>query len=274
MSGQGLEMADGILGLSPKNYGRHSLLPELKINGLIDRTIVSFSNSFYQNTSNFNITGDKDSYVIFGGINQTQIVGGENGLQSLKLVKGRLNPTMYWGTLGRGFRYGKNSLMDPNEDLPILAVIDSGTTLMVVPEVIYEKLIQQIADKMKNDHEVNMICARSEGPDIDVCYFNNTMCAAIAPKLSPISFLFDQSIFELKSQAYLKDDLNKVEETGKEVNACVLDIRPGKDKENPNERRFLMGNTFLKNFYSVYDYDWEEIKLGVNIHSQQLANAY
>lgn len=69
MSGQGLEMADGILGLSPKNYGRHSLLPELKINGLIDRTIVSFSNSFYQNTSNFNMTGDKDSYVIFGGIN-------------------------------------------------------------------------------------------------------------------------------------------------------------------------------------------------------------
>ena len=54
MSGQGLEMADGILGLSPKNYGRHSLLPELKINGLIDKTIVSFSNAFYQNTSNFN----------------------------------------------------------------------------------------------------------------------------------------------------------------------------------------------------------------------------
>jgi hypothetical protein len=39
-------MADGILGLSPKNYGRHSLLPELKISGLIDKTIVSFSNSF------------------------------------------------------------------------------------------------------------------------------------------------------------------------------------------------------------------------------------
>lgn len=51
-------MADGILGLSPKNYGRHSLLPELKINGLIDRTIVSFSNSFYKNTTNFNLTQD------------------------------------------------------------------------------------------------------------------------------------------------------------------------------------------------------------------------
>jgi len=47
-------MADGILGLSPKNYGRHSLLPELKISGLIDRTIVSFSNAFLEGTRNFN----------------------------------------------------------------------------------------------------------------------------------------------------------------------------------------------------------------------------
>lgn len=58
-------MADGILGLSPKNYGRHSLLPELKIGGLIDKTIVSFSNGFYGTNS------DLESYVIFGGLNAT-----------------------------------------------------------------------------------------------------------------------------------------------------------------------------------------------------------
>ena len=32
-SSKGLTMADGILGLSPKNYGQHSLLIELKIAG-------------------------------------------------------------------------------------------------------------------------------------------------------------------------------------------------------------------------------------------------
>ena len=62
-------MADGILGLSPKNYGRHSLLPELKISGLIDKTVVSFSNAYYRNTGNFNVTKDQASYVIFGGMN-------------------------------------------------------------------------------------------------------------------------------------------------------------------------------------------------------------
>lgn len=71
INGKGLEMADGILGLSPKNYGRSSLLPELKIAGLIDRTIVSFSNSFYKHSANFNASGDDNSYVIFGGLNAT-----------------------------------------------------------------------------------------------------------------------------------------------------------------------------------------------------------
>lgn len=128
---------------------------------------------------------------------------------------------------------------------------------------------------MKDDHDVNMICTRStDGPEIDVCYFNNTLCSPIVPKLEPIKFLFDQSVFELKSQAYLKDDFNRIEETNQDVNACVIDLRPGKDNDHPDERRFLMGNTFLKNFYSVYDYDWEQIKLGVNIHSQSLASAY
>ena len=64
-------MADGILGLSPKNYGEHSLLPELKIAGLIDRTIVSFSNAFLEGSDNFDLSKDKNSYVIFGGMNSS-----------------------------------------------------------------------------------------------------------------------------------------------------------------------------------------------------------
>ena len=177
---------------------------------------------------------------------------------------------MYWGAEGRGFKYGSKTLMNPEKEKAILAVIDSGTTLMVLPYTIFDSFVQEIASKVKNDHSVNMICTRTPGSDeneIDVCYFNNTKCSQIAPKLEPIKFVFDKSVFELKPQAYLKDDQNEIEETGKNVDACVVDIRPGKDKNHPDERRFLMGNTFLKNFYSVYDYDWEQIRLGVNIHS-------
>lgn len=35
-----------------------------------------------------------------------------------------------------------------------------------------------------------------------------------------------------------------------------------------------MGNTFLKNFVSVYDFDQQQVRLGVNVHSEKLAKAY
>ena len=90
--------------------------------------------------------------------------------------------------------------MDPEEEEPILAVVDSGTTLMVLPQVIFSNMINDIASRMKDDHEVNMICTRSSDQrDIEVCYFNNTMCHQIEHKLEPIKFVFDKSVFELSS---------------------------------------------------------------------------
>lgn len=84
---------------------------------------------------------------------------------------------MYWGSTGRGFKYGSKVLMDPQEDTPVLAVIDSGTTLMILPQLIFDKFINEIAKKMQNDHSVNMICTRvAGGNEIEVCYFNNTKC--------------------------------------------------------------------------------------------------
>jgi hypothetical protein len=95
----------------------------------------------------------------------------------MALLKGKKNPTMYWGVSGRGFKYGSKVLMDPEDEEPILAVVDSGTTLMVLPQVIFTNMINEIASKMKDDHDVNMICTRSsDHNDIEVCYFNNTMC--------------------------------------------------------------------------------------------------
>jgi len=57
----------------------------------------------------------------------------------------------------------------------------------------------------------------------------------------------------------------------------MFEIKPAKDQNKPeghHEHHFLMGNTFLKNFVSVYDYDQQSVSLGVNIHSKNLAKAY
>ena len=147
--------------------------------------------------------------------------------------------------------------MDPEEATPLLAVIDSGTTVMLLPSKVFEGFINQLAAKFKDDHSVNMICTKSsDAPgEIELCFFNSTTCKQMYSKLEPIKFVFDKAVFELSSEAYLKDDLNVIEETGQKVPACMIDLRSGKDKVTGSSR-FLMGNSFLKNFYSVYDYDW------------------
>ena len=39
-----------------------------------------------------------------------------------------------------------------------------------------------------------------------------------------------------------------------------------------NNGNFLLGDLFLKHFYSIYDYDHELISLGVNTHSKDVAS--
>jgi len=106
MQSKGLDGTDGILGLSPKDYGERSILPGLKRGGMIDRMIISFSNAFHKSSFKAKFHPDLDSYMVFGGYNETQIVGGSEGLFSMPLASKKLNPTTFWGVEGQGFLYG------------------------------------------------------------------------------------------------------------------------------------------------------------------------
>lgn len=94
---KGLESCDGILGLSPKDYGSHSLIPALKREGLIERQVISFSNAFHEASFKSRNYDDKQSYMVFGGYNESQIVGGAGGLFNMPLASKELNPTAFWG---------------------------------------------------------------------------------------------------------------------------------------------------------------------------------
>ena len=52
---KGLDRCDGILGLSPKDYGTHSIIPSLKREGLIQRSLISFSNAFFNTTFKYKL---------------------------------------------------------------------------------------------------------------------------------------------------------------------------------------------------------------------------
>lgn len=56
------------------------------------------------------------------------------------------------------------------------------------------------------------------------------------------------------------------------MHACSIGVRGHfKEYNNPKKTRYLLGNIFLKNFYSIYDFDKQTMGFGVNIHSQGLA---
>ena len=50
------------------------------------------------------------------------------------------------------------------------------------------------------------------------------------------------------------------------IHKCRL---PGK-----NKNLFLIGDAFLKHFYSVYDFDRDTVSLGVNMHSKDKVSMY
>lgn len=144
--------------------------------------------------------------MVFGGYNESQIVGGADGLFNMPLASKELNPTNFWGVEGQGFMYGSTMIYNPETEPPLLAVIDSGTTLCVIPYNIYDGLMMGIAKKLKHDTSVDFVCTREEDSEtLGPCYFNKTRCVDITSKLEPMKFIFGNTVFEIKIDAFLKD---------------------------------------------------------------------
>ena len=130
--------------------------------------------------------------------------------------------------------------MDPEHDQPTLAVIDSGTTLIMVPSKCYEGVMTGIADKVKDDPSVSFVCTREEdSKSLGACYFNNTRCLDVTHLMDPMKFIFGNVVYELKIDAFLKD----VSANGKVVESppgplaagesydggCMVELRPQKE---------------------------------------------
>jgi hypothetical protein len=89
-------------------------------------------------------------------------------------------------------------------------------------------------------------------------------CDSVAKKLKPVGFQMSDYVFELNPMQYLyKANENKCYFV---IHKCRL---PGKNKD-----LFLVGDAFLRHFYSVYDFDKDQLSLGVNTHSTGLVQMY
>ena len=238
---QGLgKKSDGILGLSPhKDEAKKKLhyLWSLKDNGIIENALVSFS-----------ITSQdmgETPYALFGGYNSSQIVGGSGGLKTFKNFPNWLGT---WALEGQGMYYGAEPMQKPGEDTAYPAIIDTGSSQLSIPPDVFERIRAEW-----NKALPNLDCTT----DATFCHVMES-CDSVAKKVKPVGFQMSDYVFELKPDQYLyKADGDKCYFV---IHKCRL---PGKNKD-----LFLVGDAFLRHFYSVYDFDKDQLSLGVNTHSQ------
>ena len=77
--------------------------------------------------------------------------------------------------------------------------------------------------------------------------------------MKPVGFLLSGSLFTLQPEQYLFQAESKCYFV---LNECKLS---GKNKDI-----YIMGDAFLKHYYSAFDFDKNEILLGINTHSKDL----
>lgn len=83
-------------------------------------------------------------------------------------------------------------------------------------------------------------------------------------KVKPVGFQLSDYVFELNAEEYLFKARK---------NTCFFVIHKT-DLPGDQGNIYLMGDLFLRHFYSVYDFDRDEVSLGVNSHSLDKAHMY
>lgn len=96
--------------------------------------------------------------------------------------------------------------------------------------------------------------------DHAVFCFAMMSCDKVAEKLKPVGFQLSGMVYEIPAMEYLFVS---------NAQKCFLKIHKNNLPGNESEI-FLMGDLFLKHFYSVYDFDNDRIGLGINSHSAKL----
>lgn len=105
----------------------------------------------------------------------------------------------------------------------------------------------------------NLECASNH----TFCHVHET-CESVVKKVKPVAFQLSDYMFEITPEEYLFKARKST---------CFFVIHKSEGK-GENANMYLMGITFLRHFYSVYDFDNEEISLGVNTHSLGRVHMY
>lgn len=100
-------------------------------------------------------------------------------------------------------------------------------------------------------------------PDLD-CTTDENFCTSkkacdeLSKKLKPIGIQMSNFVFEIPASEYTYQA---------DGGTCYFVINECK-LTGKNRDLYLMGDAFLKHYYSAFDFDKNEVSLGVNTHSE------
>lgn len=193
---------------------------------------------------------DNRPYALFGGFNSSQILGGSSGLKTFKNFPNWLGT---WALKGEGVFYDGVAIQNPESDAAYPAIIDTGSSQLSIPPNIFENL-----RKEWKKQAADLECGQT------FCH-SGKQCSELQDILHPVAFQLSDYVFEMSARQYLFQDTDK--------NRCYMLIHkctlPGQ-----NAYLFLIGDVFLRNFYSVYDFEKDQVGLGINIHSKGKVHMY
>ena len=244
---------DGILGLGPNYTDGPSYVMGLKNSSLIDEAIISFSLGY-----NDNKTKMQPSYMMFGGVNEDQFVGDlhSHTLQNNKWWALDLSEFLYdHESLARFSNTQKTQTMKEFKK-NAFAVIDTGTSLTAVPEVYYNKLVRRWRKEINGKDPAIFYC---EGLCLSI-----KSCEYTKQFLSNITFRIGDTWYDIMPETYLFP--------GEQINPkyegiCIFAIMPLPKVMLKGLNMFLLGDIFIRNFYSVFDFENHQVKLALNTHA-------
>jgi len=196
---------DGILGLGYSSISVNGITPpfyEMINQGLLDEPVFAFY---------LGDTEDDDSEVIFGGIDESHYEG--------KLIEIPLKRKAYWEVDFDSISFGDSTAELEGTG----AILDTGTSLIVLPSTLAELLNKEIGAKKGYNGQYSIECEKRDSlPDLTF-------------RLSGLDFSITPYDYILEVQG-----------------SCISTITP-MDIPPPAGPLAILGDAFLRKWYSVYD---------------------
>jgi len=203
---------DGIMGMGYDTISVNQIVPPIYNmieQQLIDEPVFSF---FLGGT-------EEESEVIFGGIDESHYTG--------KLIKLPVRRKAYWEVEFDSITFGSNTAELDNTG----AILDTGTSLIILPTTLSELLNQEIGAKKSFNGQYTVECSkRDELPDL--------------------TFTLSGHKFSIGPYDYIL-----------EVSGSCISAFSGMDFPEPIGPLAILGDAFLRRWYSVYDLGKDSVGL-------------